>query len=56
MPGDPNCPHCHGVGYVRDDVPLGHANFGKLFVCSCRLAEVQEAQKKYQLEVSSLGG
>ena len=56
MPGDPNCPHCHGVGYVRDDVPLGHANFGKIFVCSCRLEEIQEAQKKYQLEVSSLGG
>lgn len=56
LPGDPNCPHCHGVGYVRDDVPLGHANFGKLFVCSCRLDEVQEAQKKYQLEASSLGG
>ncbi|MEK7441310.1 MAG: ATP-binding protein, partial [Chloroflexota bacterium] len=56
MPGDPNCPHCHGVGYVRDDVPLGHVNFGKIFVCSCRLEEIQEAQKKYQLEVSSLGG
>lgn len=44
------------MGYVRDDVPLDHENFGKLFVCSCRLEEVQEARKKYQLEVSSLGG
>jgi len=22
--GDPNCPHCGGVGYVRYDVPFGH--------------------------------
>ncbi|MBM2849585.1 MAG: hypothetical protein HW418_2527, partial [Anaerolineales bacterium] len=24
--GDPNCPHCHGVGYLRDDLPVGHPN------------------------------
>ena len=31
--GDPNCPHCGGVGYVRYDVPLGHEKFGKLESC-----------------------
>lgn len=54
-PGDPNCPHCHGVGYIREDVPIGHANFGKLFACSCRLAEIQSATKQRQIEISSLG-
>ena len=56
MPGDPNCPHCHGVGYLREEVPVGHANFGKLSVCSCRLEEVQEAKKDRQKQLSSLGG
>ncbi|MBI3244753.1 MAG: ATP-binding protein [Chloroflexi bacterium] len=54
-PGDPNCPHCHGVGYVREDVEVGHSNFGKLFPCSCRFAEIEAAQKSRQLEISSLG-
>ncbi len=53
--GDPNCPHCHGVGYIREDVEVGHPNFGKLFPCSCRFAEIEAAQKNRQLEISSLG-
>ncbi len=39
--GDPNCPLCHGLGYVRLDVPLDHPDFGKLFPCTCRLKELQ---------------
>ncbi len=54
-PGDPNCPHCHGVGYIREDAEVGHPNFGKLFPCSCRFAEIEAAQKNRQLEISSLG-
>lgn len=34
--GDPNCPYCQGAGYLRVDVPVGHPNFGKLEICSCR--------------------
>ncbi|MEK7278518.1 MAG: ATP-binding protein [Chloroflexota bacterium] len=55
-PGDPNCPHCHGVGYIREDVPVDHPNFGKTFSCSCRFDEIQAAKKQYQREISSLGG
>lgn len=29
----PDCDICHGVGYVREDVPLGHSNFGKMIPC-----------------------
>ncbi len=36
------CPHCGGLGYVRADVPLGHADFGKLLPCVCRLAEMAQ--------------
>src|SRR5512136_2762130 len=39
--GDPDCPICHGVGYVREEWPLGHPNFGKLQVCTCQLENFQ---------------
>jgi len=41
LPGDPNCPHCHGVGFLRADVPVGHSDFGKLQPCVCRQSELQ---------------
>ncbi len=34
--GDPNCPICGGVGFVRQDLPVGHPDFGRLQVCVCR--------------------
>src|SRR5258707_8955229 len=48
--GDPDCPICHGLGYVRNDVPVGgsdtHAarDFGKLEPCPCARARLQAAQ------------
>lgn len=29
----PDCPECHGLGYVRYDYPLGHPKFGRLEYC-----------------------
>ena len=29
------------MGYVRMDVPVDHPNFGKLYPCTCRMAELQ---------------
>jgi DNA replication protein DnaC len=40
LPGDPNCPYCHGVGYLRADVPPGDPRFGRLEPCVCRMAEI----------------
>jgi len=40
--GEETCPICGGLGYVRADVPLGHADFGKLVPCTCRLEELAE--------------
>lgn len=34
--GNPNCPLCHGNGFLREDVPLGHPDFGTMQVCECR--------------------
>lgn len=44
--GDPDCPHCHGLGYLRVDVPPGHPNFGKLQPCMCQLDNMSAAQSE----------
>jgi len=54
LPGDPNCPHCHGVGYLRADVPLGHPDFGKLEVCVCRRANITHAVREHLFALSHL--
>lgn len=41
--GDPDCPYCHGLGYLRDDVPPGHPNFGRLAPCVCQLDSMSAA-------------
>jgi len=38
--GDPNCPYCHGTGYLRRDLPLDHLEFGKLEICVCRRSQI----------------
>ncbi len=38
--GDPDCPYCHGLGYLRQDLPIDHPDFGKMRICSCRQAAV----------------
>ena len=52
--GDPNCPHCHGAGYVRLDVPLGHEKFGKLESCVCRAKEVAQSARNRLFALSNL--
>ncbi len=42
LPGDPHCPHCGGMGFLRAEVPIGHPNFGKLQPCVCRQGALQE--------------
>lgn len=33
--GKPACQICHGLGWVRRDLPFGHPGFGKLSQCDC---------------------
>lgn len=54
LPGDPNCPICHGVGYLRAEVPPGHPNFGRLEICSCRQAEVRARIRERLFSLSRL--
>lgn len=34
--GDADCPRCGGTGFVIQDLPLGHPDFGKAVPCECR--------------------
>lgn len=52
--GDPDCPLCHGVGYLRRDLPLDDPNFGKLEICPCRQESVRDQIKARLFEFSNL--
>lgn len=54
LPGDLNCPYCHGLGYLRVDVPLGHADFGKVRVCNCRQVQISQQVRQRLFELSHL--
>lgn len=51
--GDPDCPLCGGIGYVRYDVSEDHPYFGKAFDCECRQAHVKAERQAY---LRRLGG
>ena len=40
-----DCPYCHGVGFVRYEVPLGHEKFGKIELCVCRSVDRAETAR-----------
>jgi DNA replication protein DnaC len=52
--GDPNCPICHGVGFVRRDLPVGDPNFGKIEICACRNAQVSQGIRQRLQNLSNL--
>lgn len=52
--GKPDCPHCGGVGFLRMDVPVGHAKFGRLEPCVCRANEITENARQRLYELSNL--
>jgi DNA replication protein DnaC len=52
--GDPNCPHCAGVGYVRFDVPMGDPKFGRLEACVCRASDIAAGARDRLFEMSRL--
>ena len=53
-PGDPNCEICGGVGYLRQDLPVGHPNFGKLQICSCRAGQLKKLAREGLYKMSNL--
>lgn len=52
--GDPECPHCHGVGYLRKDIAVGEPGFGELLVCICRHADVSGVVRERLFAISHL--
>jgi DNA replication protein DnaC len=49
------CQMCGGAGFVRRPVPLGHADFGKAFPCSCTVNEQEENRRARLQRYSNLG-
>jgi DNA replication protein DnaC len=54
LPAAEPCPICGGMGYLREDVAVGHPNFGKLFPCRCRAAELEQRRLDNVRAVSNL--
>lgn len=54
LPGDPDCEVCGGVGYLRQDVPVGHPEFGKLHVCKCRQGQLNQGRRDRLYALSNL--
>ncbi|HEX9616234.1 MAG TPA: ATP-binding protein [Anaerolineales bacterium] len=52
--GDPNCPHCGGLGYLRIDLPLGHPDFGKVQACTCRHGQISQQVHRRLFALSNL--
>ncbi|MBN1992321.1 MAG: ATP-binding protein [Anaerolineae bacterium] len=48
------CPICGGTGYLRQNVPVGHPNFGKLIECQCRQAERETRRLNVLRAISNL--
>jgi DNA replication protein DnaC len=42
------------LGYIRQDVPVGHPNFGKVFPCTCRMEEIQSHRETTLRSLSNL--
>jgi DNA replication protein DnaC len=54
LAGDPNCPICHGLGYLRRDLPINHPDFGKLQICTCRRGQVSQQIHQRLFAISNL--
>ena len=54
QPGDPNCKICGGLGFVRQDLPVEHPDFGKMQICICRQQNVERAARERLFRLSNL--
>ncbi len=54
LPGDPNCPICHGIGFVRRDLPIDDPDFGKMEICSCRLEKMKKLSEEHLYDISNI--
>jgi DNA replication protein DnaC len=54
LPGEPDCPLCGGVGYLRTDLPIEHPDFGKLRICTCRQGQIHQQTRERLFKLSHL--
>ena len=54
-PGDPDCPICHGIGFIGYDVPIDDPLFGRSEICNCRISQVQSQKQSLLYQLSNLG-
>ena len=52
--GKPDCPICHGIGFVRHDLPVGDPDFGKISVCVCRQEAIDQTSHHNLYRLSNL--
>lgn len=52
--GDPDCPICNGIGYVRRNVPTTHPDFGKAKLCHCAEQRYYQARRDQLFALSNL--
>ncbi len=48
------CSFCHGAGYVRKDVPVGHPLFGKPIPCECKQRQLESKRREDLWRLSQL--
>jgi DNA replication protein DnaC len=53
--GQPDCPHCDGLGFVVPDVNMAHPSFGRAVPCGCRAAVQESGRKEKLLQLSQVG-
>lgn len=56
LPGDPDCPLCHGIGYISQELPVGHPDFGRISLCTCRQREAAQGVHSRLQKMSNLQG
>ena len=54
--GSMHCPICHDMGFVLQDVPVGHPDFGRAVPCSCQEQERLERRMSRMQRMSNLAG
>jgi len=54
MSGDPDCPICGGLGFIRQELPIDHPNFGKVEICQCRHGQVTQSVRQRLFRLSNL--
>jgi DNA replication protein DnaC len=54
MLGDPKCEICGGIGWIHQDLPITHPNFGKMEVCICRQSKVARQSQERLFRLSNL--